>query len=109
VKTSPTQRSLKHLRSLGYTVAVTEHWNPFAKIRKDLFNFADLIAINSNETLAVQTTSNANVAARVDKIQGLQAAQLWLESPSRRIVVHGWSKRGERGKRKTWQVRAVEL
>lgn len=108
-KTSPTQRSLAHLRERGYTVAVTERWNPFAKLRQDLFGFIDLLCFKADEVLAVQTTSNANVAARVEKIKGIQAAALWLESPHRRIVVHGWSKKGARGKRKCWQLREVEM
>ncbi len=107
--TSPTQRSLKHLRDQGYTVAVTERWNPFARIRQDLFGFIDLLCFKGNEILAVQTTSAANISARVAKIRGIQAASLWLESPTRRIVVQGWAKRGERGKRKVWTVREVEI
>jgi hypothetical protein len=39
--TSPTQLSLKKLREEGYTVAVVEHWNSFARIRQDLFGFID--------------------------------------------------------------------
>lgn len=108
-KTSPTQRSLTYLRSLGYTVAITERWNPFAHIRQDLFGFIDLLCFRDNEVLAVQTTSGDNVAARVTKIRSIQAASLWLESPSRRIVVHGWRKVGDRGKRKMWEVREVEM
>jgi hypothetical protein len=108
-KTSPTQRSLKHLRDAGYLVAITERWNPFAKIRQDLFGFVDLIAIRGNETLAVQTTSGSNVAARVEKINSTQSAKLWLESPTRKIVVHGWAKQGAVGKRKLWTLREVEI
>ena len=43
--TSPTQLSLKKLREEGYTVAVVEHWNSFARIRQDLFGFIDLLAL----------------------------------------------------------------
>ena len=32
---TPTQRSLKYLREQGYTVAITERWNPFARIRQE--------------------------------------------------------------------------
>jgi hypothetical protein len=34
---SPTQRSLAHLRRLGYQARVVERWNPFARVRQDLF------------------------------------------------------------------------
>lgn len=102
---SPTQRSLARLRSQGWLVAVVERWNPYARIRQDLFGFIDLIAIRGADILAVQATSASNVSSRMLKIKSTQAAALWLESPTRRIVVHGWSKRGDRGKRKTWQCR----
>lgn len=100
---TPTQRSLAKLRADGYLVAVVERWNSFARIRQDLFGFADLLAIKGNETLAVQTTSGSNISARITKILACQAAALWLESPNRSIVVHGWAKRGPRGKRKLWE------
>ncbi len=102
---SPTQRSKAKLQKDGYLVAITERWNSFTRIRQDLFGFIDLIALRGNETLAVQTTSGANVSARIDKIKSLQAARVWLESPNRKIVVHGWRKVGARGKRKLWDCR----
>lgn len=106
---SPTQRSLAKLRKDGWLVAITERWNPFAKIRQDLFGFVDLLAIKGDTTLAVQTTSGDNVTARIAKIRALQSSSLWLESPNRKIVVHGWRKIGERGKRKIWECREVTL
>jgi hypothetical protein len=109
MKTSPTQRSLKLLRDEGWTVAITERWNQFARIKQDLFGFIDLLAIKGDVTMAVQTTSGSNVSARINKIRALQAAAIWLESPTRTIVVHGWRKAGPRGKRKTWQCRKEDL
>lgn len=106
---TPTQRSLKELRQRGYLVAVVERWNQYARVRQDLFGFIDLLAIRGDETLAVQTTSGANVAARVEKIKTTQAADVWLESLSRKIVVHGWRKVGAAGKRKLWDLREVEV
>lgn len=104
---SPTQRSLKELRKRGYTVGITEHWNQYAKIRQDLFGFVDLLCFKGNETLAVQTTSGDNVSKRIHKIEQIPAAALWLESPYRQIVVHGWRKVGARGQRKLWELREV--
>lgn len=107
---SPTQRSLAKLRKDGWTfVEVTERWNPFARIRRDLFQFIDVLAIRANETLAVQTTSGPNVAARFAKMQVLPSVVHWLECPTRKIVIHGWSKRGPRGKRKQWSCREIEI
>jgi carbonic anhydrase len=104
---TPTQRSLQKLRAAGYLVAVVEKWNPYAHCRQDLFGFIDLIAINGDETLAVQTTSGDHVAERLEKIRNTPAATTWLESSTRKIVVHGWRKAGARGKRKLWQCREV--
>lgn len=106
-KKSPAQRSLDLLRGEGWFVAVTERWNPFAKVRQDLFGFIDVLAMKSDILLAVQTTSGEHVAERVQKIRETQAASLWLESPNRLIVVHGWRRVGERGKRKLWDCRQV--
>jgi len=105
MKTSPTQRSLKLLRSEGWFCAITERWNQYAKVRQDLFGFIDILAIKSDMTMAVQTTTGDNVSKRIEKIRELQAASLWLESPSRLIVVHGWRKVGKQGDRKLWQCR----
>jgi hypothetical protein len=87
---SPTQRSLRYLRDLGYLVAVVEHWNPHARIRQDLFGWIDLLAIRDDETLAVQTTASG-VATRVRKI----AEAITLPAVRKagwRILVHGWRK-----------------
>lgn len=106
---SPTQRSLKLMRAEGFFCEITEHWNPYAKIRKDLCGFIDVLCLSGNDTLAVQTTSGSNVSARLTKIAACPGALVWLQSPTRRIEVHGWRKVGERGKRKTWQCRRVEV
>ena len=86
---SPTQLSLAKLREEGYTVAVVEHWNAFARIRQDLFGFIDLLALKGKEVLAVQTTTASNMAARCRKISdhenvGVDRDAGWS------IHVHGW-------------------
>ena len=106
---SPTQRSLKLLRDRGYMCAVVEKWNPYVRIRQDLWGFADILAIRDNESLLVQTTSGSNVSARLAKIADNVQASIWTCSPNRKIVVHGWRKVGERGKRKLWECREVEV
>jgi hypothetical protein len=64
---TPTQRSLAALRELGYLVEVVEKWNSFTRTRKDLWGWADLLAIRRGEVLAVQVTAQA-VANRVQKV-----------------------------------------
>lgn len=102
---SPTQRSKAHAQSLGYTVAIVERWNPFAKVRQDLFGFGDLLCMKQGEPLLlVQTTSTGNMASRIKKIEGLEASKVWL-STGNKIEVWGWAKRGDKGKRKVWTIK----
>jgi len=108
MKTSPTQRSLKKLRSEGYSVGITEHYNSFIGIRQDLFGFIDLIAIKPGEILAVQTTTAVNQSARVKKIKGIPESLKWLQAGGK-LVVHGWSKKGARGKRKLWECNVIDI
>lgn len=104
---SPLQRSLKKLRDDHWFCEVTEHWNIWAKRRVDMFGFADAICVRGNEIMLLQTTSGSNVSARIKKIQTLHAADIWKQSTNRLICVHGWSLRGARGQRKTWQCREI--
>jgi hypothetical protein len=89
---SPTQRSLKLLRERYPLVEVVEHWNPWARIRKDLFGWADLLCVYNDKVVAVQVTSKSNMSARRNKITEAQSAALWLESNNRKIMIHGWHK-----------------
>lgn len=92
---SPTERTLKYLRALGYRAVVTERWNPFAKIRQDLFGIIDVLAVRRGETLGVQCTSYTNVSARVTKIAGHDSTPM-LREAGWRLEVHGWTK-GKQG------------
>lgn len=92
---SPTQLSLRWLRDNGYIAEVTEHWNPHARIRNDLFGFVDVLAIRDTETLAVQTTSAANVPARVRKIRESDLYPKVLAA-GWQVRVHGWAKKSGR-------------
>jgi hypothetical protein len=107
VKTSPTQRTLKHLRAMGCElVAVTERWNPHAKIRQDLFGIIDVLAIKGEDIIAVQATGGdgGNVAARVTKMAESDALPHLLRAGIK-VYVHGWRKNAA-GK---WVLREVEL
>ena len=101
--TSPTQRTLKRMREQGWAAEVVEKWIPGANIRRDLYGFIDIIGISGNETLAVQTTSYANISSRVKKITehenvGIVRDAGWC------IQVWGWRKVKNR-----WQVKIVDL
>ena len=103
---TPTARSIKFLKDSGYRVARVEHWLSFAKIRQDLFGVADLLGMKRDEPLvAVQVTTMSNLAKRQQKDP--ETVAVWL-STGNRFIYHGWSKKGPRGKRKTWQLVARE-
>jgi hypothetical protein len=76
---SPTQRALEIARGHGYQAAVTEHWNPHARIRQDLFGFCDILAVAPSETLAIQATSANMVSERIKKLLGEEdvALRVW--------------------------------
>lgn len=87
---TPTQRSLKALRELGYLVEVVEKWNSFTRTRKDLWGWADLLAIRRGEVLAVQVTSTG-VSSRIKKIMDSETIGRVREAGIR-IEVHGHRK-----------------
>ena len=89
---SPTQRTLKHLRDNGCElVQVVERWNPFARVRQDLFGIIDIVAIRDGQTIGVQATSLSNVNARIQKIAESDAAAA-LRKAGWTLLVHGWGK-----------------
>jgi len=87
---TPTQRSLAALRKLGYLVEVVEKWNSFTRTRKDLWGWADLLAIRRGEVLAVQVTSEG-VANRIKKVMDSETIARVREAGVR-VEVHGWRK-----------------
>ena len=87
---TPTQRSLAALRELGYLVEVVEKWNSFTRTRKDLWGWADLLAIRRGEVLAVQVTSTG-VSSRIKKITDSETIGRVREAGIR-IEVHGHRK-----------------
>lgn len=88
---SPTQLSLRWLREDLNTAQVVERWNPHARIRQDLFGWCDIIALGQDKIFGIQTTSRANVPARVSKILDSKEARHWLLCDGA-IRVHGWDK-----------------
>jgi hypothetical protein len=130
---SPTQRSLAKLRKEGWTACVVEQHirppntkgkKPEADFgfKRDAFGFGDILACNSfilsdedgvqvlrlNSIALVQTTTGANLAARITKILAEPRAKVWLVAGGR-IIVHGWRKLGKAGKRKLWQCDEREI
>ena len=104
--------SLKRLREDGWPlVQVVEHWVPGANIRRDLFGFIDILAVDGNgygeKILAIQATSTSNISSRVHKIRDDHPVYLrQLRGAGFRVEVWGWAKRGKPAR---WTLRTVEL
>jgi vacuolar-type H+-ATPase subunit F/Vma7 len=102
---SPTQRTLKHLRDEGYRAEVVERWNPHARVRHDLFNVIDVLALNESEVVAVQTTTASNMKARIDKISESDILPLLIKLEWR-VIVHGWKKNTKTNR---WELKLFEF
>jgi hypothetical protein len=83
---TPTARTLKHLRELGYLADVTEHRVPMPgapfPVLRDLFGVIDILAIPGptlgadgpgdgyfHGPLAIQCTGGDNIGARISKLK----------------------------------------
>jgi len=88
-----TRKSVAALESDGWTVGVVESRIPHTFITRDLFNFADLIAVSPTRgIMLVQVTGGtgkSNFNARVTKIKREARAGIWLAAGGR-IQVHSW-------------------
>ena len=84
---------------------MVETWIPRIDRRRDLWGFADILAVHPRDRvfLLVQTTSLPNLPARVTKVRQAPAAELWLRAGGR-IECHGWTHRPS-----GWQVKVVEI
>lgn len=104
---TPTARTLKYLRELGYCAEVVERWIPQARKRQDLFGFADLAAVHPAHpaTLYVQCTSGSNHASRRTKLHALSTVEL-VKSAGNRVQIISW-RRSARSRK--WEARIEEV
>ena len=104
---SPTARSLRRLRELGYLCQVTEHWNQWARVRQDLFGFIDILAIDrsTGDILAVQACSRGDISTRAHKIAEHEHVGT-VRKAGIRIEVWGWGTVGHGSK--TWELKVVD-
>ena len=95
------------LRDEGYTVGITEHFNPWVRIRQDFCGFADCIAFKPGvPTLAVNAMHLKDRTHH--KFESNEKLSLWVASGNA-FEMHQWHCVGERGKRKLWEVERVPL
>lgn len=95
---------------MGWTAQVVERWNPYARVRHDLFGVIDIVVLDGQGggPLGVQVTSGSHVAARLAKAKSEIRLRHWLAAPAR-FQVWGYRKVGPSGKRKLWELRVEQL
>lgn len=103
-KHSPTQLTLQKLKTDGWTtVAIVERWNPFARIRQDLFGCIDILALKDGDTLAIQCTTYNNRKSRINKISENEHLPN-MRHANWSIEVWGWHKKDNK-----WVVDITDL
>jgi len=110
---SPTARALQQLRREGWLAEVVERFIPGARVRRDLFGFADILAIKADHPgcLGIQVTTTGHMADRYAKMTSepvVGRLRVWLAA-SNRVEIWGWSKKGPRGGRKVWTLTRKEV
>jgi len=109
---TPTQRTIRELRSQGRVCAIVERWNQFAGphgVRQDLFGILDIIALDPERGVVGIQSCGESFAAHERKILIERAQETidWLSTPGTVLELWGWRKvklkRG--GKAERWMPR----
>ena len=112
---SNTSRTLNYIREQGWVADKVEQWNQYAGKfgqRKDMFGFADIVAMGENSIIAIQSCGQAfsehDRKILQDEFVAPNALK-WIECGGRLILI-GWRKiklkRG--GKAMRWSPRIKE-
>ena len=105
---TPTARTLAECKRRGWIAGVVERRIPYKPISIDLFGCIDIVVAMPDGIVGIQACAGASHAARRAKALAEPRLAAWLAAGAR-FEVWSWSKRGGRGKRKTWQLRAESL
>jgi hypothetical protein len=102
---TPTARSLALLRHSGYLAAVVECWIPHANRRRDLWGFADVLAVHPvrREVVLVQVTTADHLAHRLAKVRAARELP-GLMAAGCKVHLHGWKRQGTR-----WGVKVINI
>jgi hypothetical protein len=110
---SPTQRTLRALRSAGLQCDIVERWITGARVRRDFLHIIDIIALDPQRgVVGVQATGN-DFAGHFRKLTEERAQECldWLRTPGTALELWAWRKikavRG--GKLALWQPRVQVL
>jgi hypothetical protein len=87
------KRTLARLRQLGYVADIVERRLPGCYITRDLFSFADILAIHPGDRviMLVQTTKQSNFAKRLRHVREQPAVPMLLDAGVC-IEVWAWKK-----------------
>lgn len=91
---TPTQRTIRALKSQGCPCAIVEKWNAHARIRQDMFGIIDIIALDpARGVVGVQCTGN-DFSGHFRKITEEKAKESlqWLETPGTVLELWAWRK-----------------
>lgn len=110
---SPTQLTIRELKVRGFPYWITEHWDYYAKKRKDLWGFCDILVLDGLPgSLAIQTTTGSNVSARKTKILEIEYAEKWFRAGNR-VSIWAWRKIWTKNalgrKARMWGLREIDL
>ena len=112
---SNTSRSLEYIRSQGWMCDKVEQFNPYAGKfgkRKDMFGFADIVAMGEGTIIAIQSCGQAfsehNKKITEDELVAPNALK-WIQCRGRLILI-GWRKvkLKKGGKAMRWSPRIKE-
>ena len=111
---SNTSRTLQYIRSQGWLADKVEQFNSYAGRfgkRKDMFSFADIVALGENSIIAIQSCGQA-FSEHDKKILDEPNALRWLQCGGR-IMLIGWRKiklrRGAKAMRWTPRIKEYVL
>lgn len=110
----PQQKARDYLKRLGYEVWTVEQTIRIPggrTFKRDLFGFADLLAINKRgELVAIQVTDNTSVSKHMDKLRDQpevwETLKTWLVY--NQFWIMGW-RRGTRTKRMAGDLRLIKF
>lgn len=115
---TPTQRTLRALRSRGLVCAIVEKWNQYAGphgIRQDLFGIIDVIALDPQTgVIGVQSCGNSFADHwRKITVERQEETVAWLSTPGCTLELWAWrkvkAKRGGLAFRWEPRVKAITL
>jgi len=110
---SPTRLTIRELKTREWPYWIVEYWDYYAKKRKDLWGFADLLVLdNLPGSLAIQTCRGSSLSARKAKILENTYAEKWFLGGNR-VSIWAWRKIWTTNvlgrKARMWALREIDL